>query len=269
MHRLWFCKHQHYNQIRFKLSVACQRWWFHWRFWFIPSVPGYFREEEEHKPEPWRNPIERNHMGFHLENEVAVVKTPTIILNNPVILREDSGSQFLQNRHILARLHKVTSKKTVMFIIVFVRTSYFTQHFNIRAMHILWYILWHFPLLVLAEIPGILCTWRIDRTAVWHATSMWKCDKQFNLSLRHIYVTHLVGKATSNAFNETWTRSRDGIQFKTWVTHYGALGGDTDITLPYITKWNMGLRLGRQNFASQGTSALDVPRQTGMATVPK
>jgi hypothetical protein len=28
-------------------------------------------EEEEHKPGPWRNPIERNHMGLHLENKVA------------------------------------------------------------------------------------------------------------------------------------------------------------------------------------------------------
>jgi len=28
-----------------------------WRFWFVPSVPGYLREEEEHKPDPWRNPI--------------------------------------------------------------------------------------------------------------------------------------------------------------------------------------------------------------------
>ena len=42
------------------------------------------REEEEHKPDPWRDPIQRNHMGLHLENEVAVVKTPTIISNNPV-----------------------------------------------------------------------------------------------------------------------------------------------------------------------------------------
>jgi hypothetical protein len=41
--------------------------WFQWRFWFVPSVTGYLREEEEHKPGPWRNPIERN----HLENEVA------------------------------------------------------------------------------------------------------------------------------------------------------------------------------------------------------
>jgi len=43
-----------------------------------------FREEEEHNPDPLRNPIERNHMGLLLENEVAVVKTPTIISNNPV-----------------------------------------------------------------------------------------------------------------------------------------------------------------------------------------
>jgi hypothetical protein len=130
------------------------------------------------------------------------------------------SSKFLQNRYILARLDKVTSKskKTVMFIIVSVRNSYLTQHFNIRAMHILWYILWHFPLIFLTEVLGILCSWRIDRTAVWHATSMWKRDKQFNLFYLTFYVTHLVGKATSKAFNETYTRSRDGIQFKTWVT---------------------------------------------------
>ena len=50
VHRLWFYKHQHDNPVRSKLSVACQRWWFQWRFWFVPSVPGYLREEEEHKP---------------------------------------------------------------------------------------------------------------------------------------------------------------------------------------------------------------------------
>jgi len=60
MHSLWFYKHQHNNRVRSKLFVACQRWWFQWRFWFIPSVPGYLLEEEEHKPDLWRNPIERN-----------------------------------------------------------------------------------------------------------------------------------------------------------------------------------------------------------------
>jgi len=70
VHSLWFYKYQHDNGVRSKLFVACQRWWFQWRFWFVPSVLGYLREEE-HKPDPWRNPTERNHMGLHLENEVA------------------------------------------------------------------------------------------------------------------------------------------------------------------------------------------------------
>ena len=86
VHPLWFYKHQHDKSFRSKLFVACQRWWFQWRFWFVPSVPGYLRGEEEHKPDPWRNPVERHHMGLHLENEVAVVRTPTIISNNPVYI---------------------------------------------------------------------------------------------------------------------------------------------------------------------------------------
>jgi len=40
-HPLWFYKHQHDNWVHSKLFVACQRWWFQWRFWFVPSVPGY------------------------------------------------------------------------------------------------------------------------------------------------------------------------------------------------------------------------------------
>ena len=59
VHPLWFYKHQHDNRVRSKLFVACQRWWFQWRFWFVPSVPGYLREEDEHEPDPWRNPTER------------------------------------------------------------------------------------------------------------------------------------------------------------------------------------------------------------------
>ena len=60
VHPLWFYKHQHDNQVRSKLFVASQRWWFQLPFWFVSSVPGFLREEEEHKPDPWRNPIERN-----------------------------------------------------------------------------------------------------------------------------------------------------------------------------------------------------------------
>jgi len=43
VHPLWFYKHQHDNRFRSKLFAACQRWWFQWRFWFVPSVPGYTR----------------------------------------------------------------------------------------------------------------------------------------------------------------------------------------------------------------------------------
>ena len=102
VHPLWFYQHQHDNRVRSKLFAACQRWWFKWRFWFVPSVPGYLREEEEHKPDPWRNPIERNHMGLHLENEVAVVKTTTIISNNPVFKGVEGSyiSSVLQDHNI-------------------------------------------------------------------------------------------------------------------------------------------------------------------------
>ena len=88
VHPLWFCKHQYDNRVRSKLFVACQRWWFQWRFWFVPSVPGYLREEEEHKPDPWPKPIERNKKIHILLSQVycvwQVVKTPTIISNNTV-----------------------------------------------------------------------------------------------------------------------------------------------------------------------------------------
>jgi hypothetical protein len=40
---LWSYKHQHDNRVRSKLFAACQRGWFQWRFWFVPSVPGYTR----------------------------------------------------------------------------------------------------------------------------------------------------------------------------------------------------------------------------------
>jgi len=79
VHPLWFYKHQRDNRVRSKLFVACQR------FWFVPSLPRYLREKEEHKPDPWRNPIERNHMRLHLENEEVVVETPKIISNNRVV----------------------------------------------------------------------------------------------------------------------------------------------------------------------------------------
>jgi len=86
VHRLWFYKHQHDNRIRSKLFVACQRWWFQWRFWFVPSVPGYTRTLF----------LETVHTTFELNCQMVVVSefgvelpldncTPTIILNNHVI----------------------------------------------------------------------------------------------------------------------------------------------------------------------------------------
>ena len=76
VHLLWFYRHRHNNRVRSKLFVTCQRWWFQWRFWFVPLVPGYLREEEEHKPDPRRNPIERNHMGLHIKNEYNKLLKP-------------------------------------------------------------------------------------------------------------------------------------------------------------------------------------------------
>ena len=81
VHPLWFYKHQHDKSVRSKLSVACQRWWFQWLFWFVPSVPWYLREEEEHKPDPWRNPIDKITWSCIWS---VLYMTPTIILNNPV-----------------------------------------------------------------------------------------------------------------------------------------------------------------------------------------
>jgi len=91
VHPLWFYKHQHENRVRSELFVACQRWWFQWQFWFIPSVPG-----ETHN---YCTPhiIKENSENFlihrcnyiHLSQVYCVwqvVKTPTIILNNPVYI---------------------------------------------------------------------------------------------------------------------------------------------------------------------------------------
>ena len=46
-HPLSFYKHQHDSRVRSKLFVACQRWWFQWRFWFVPPIMWYYQEQEE------------------------------------------------------------------------------------------------------------------------------------------------------------------------------------------------------------------------------
>jgi len=94
VHPLWFYKHQHDNRVRSKLFVACQRWWFQWRFTAIlvncaPSgemhnycTPHIIKENFEN--------FLIHRCNYVLLSQVycvwQVVKTPTIIFNNPVLL---------------------------------------------------------------------------------------------------------------------------------------------------------------------------------------
>ena len=93
VHPLWFYKHQHENRVHSKLFVACQQWWFQWQFWFVLSVPG-----EMHNyctPHIIKENFENfliHRCNYILLSQVycvwQVVKTPTIILNNPVLLSQ-------------------------------------------------------------------------------------------------------------------------------------------------------------------------------------
>ena len=91
VHPLWFYKHQHDNRFRSKLSVACQRWWFQWRFWFVPSVPGYTRSLS----------LETVHITFEWNCHMVVVARiwcgiaagqlyRTTILNNPLLIHSSA-----------------------------------------------------------------------------------------------------------------------------------------------------------------------------------
>ena len=89
---LWFYKHQHENWVRSKLFVACQRWWFQWRFAAIlvncaPSgelhnncTPHIIKENFEN--------FLIHRCNYILKSQVycvwQVVKTRTVIFNNPV-----------------------------------------------------------------------------------------------------------------------------------------------------------------------------------------
>jgi len=87
VHPLWFYKHQRDNRVRSKLFVACQRWWFQWRFWFVTSVQS--GEMHDYCPP---HIIKENSENFliHRCNYVLlsqvycvwqVVKTKTVIFN--------------------------------------------------------------------------------------------------------------------------------------------------------------------------------------------
>ena len=94
VHPLWFYKHQHDNRVRSKLFVACQSWWFQWRFWFVPSVPGYkgctYRAPVRYVTKTW-SVVLLNKKTYILLSQVycvwQVVKTPTLSSNNPVFER--------------------------------------------------------------------------------------------------------------------------------------------------------------------------------------
>ena len=116
MHPLWFYKHQHDNRFRSKLFVACQRWWFQWRFTVIlvncaPSgemhnycTPHFIIENCEN--------FLIHRCNYILLSQVycvwQVVKTPTIICNTPVYDRSISvyNSRFYIFRHFCVIFRK-------------------------------------------------------------------------------------------------------------------------------------------------------------------
>jgi len=89
---LWFYKHQHDNRARSKLLVACQRWWFQWRFTAILVNCAPSGEMHNYCTS---HIIKENSENFliHRCNYILlsqvycvwqVVKTPTIIFNKSV-----------------------------------------------------------------------------------------------------------------------------------------------------------------------------------------
>ena len=94
VHHLWFYKHQHNNRVHSKLFVACQRWWFQWRF---PAILVNCAPSGEMHNYCTPHIIKENYENFliHRCNYILlsqvycvwqVVKTQTIILNNPVYI---------------------------------------------------------------------------------------------------------------------------------------------------------------------------------------
>jgi len=92
VHPLWFYKHQHDNRVRSKLFVACQRWWFQWRFAAIlvncaPSGEMHNYCTPHIRKENYENFL-IHRCNYILLSQVycvwQVVKSSTIIFNNPV-----------------------------------------------------------------------------------------------------------------------------------------------------------------------------------------
>jgi len=115
VHPLWLYKHQHDNRVRSKPFVACQRWWFKRRFAAIlvncsPSgeVHNYWT------PHIIKENLENfliHRCNYILLSQVYcvrhVVKTPTIISNNPVYW----GYKFTKRRTLRTYQHERLVKR--------------------------------------------------------------------------------------------------------------------------------------------------------------
>ena len=91
VHPLWFYKHQHYNWVRSKLFVACQRGWFQWRFAILVNCAPSGEMQNYCTPHIIKENFENfliHRCNYILLSQVycvwQVVKTPTTIFNNPV-----------------------------------------------------------------------------------------------------------------------------------------------------------------------------------------
>jgi hypothetical protein len=90
------CAYQQDNRVRSKLCVACQRWWFQWRFWFPAILVNCAPSGEVHNyctPHIIKENFENLFIyrcNYALLSQVycvwQVVKPPTIIFNNPVCI---------------------------------------------------------------------------------------------------------------------------------------------------------------------------------------
>jgi len=143
VHPLWFYKHQHDNRIRSKLSVACQWWWFQWRFAAIlvncaPSgeMPNYCT------PHIIKENLENfliHRCNYILLSQVyflwQYVTTPTIIFNNPVFIY--SRTPFIRKLVIRIannpdRLGPSSKDYNTVIVLIFLWLNFFSLEFIYR-----------------------------------------------------------------------------------------------------------------------------------------
>jgi len=144
VHPLWFYKHQHDNRVRSKLFVACQRWLFQWRFAAIlvncaPSGDVHNYCTPHIIKENYENFLIHRCKYIPLSQVYCVwqvVKTTTIILNNPVYIK-------LIGNFKIPRRHK--HMNGCVFWGVMPRSSLDTWHFYSNThIHLPNQMAWHF-----------------------------------------------------------------------------------------------------------------------------